>query len=860
MIETIFIVLVGFLLLLACIDLFVGVSNDAVNFLNSAVGCRIAPLQVVLVVASLGVLIGATFSSGMMEVARSGMFRPEMFSFYDVMLIFCAVMMADVLLLNTFNSLGLPTSTTVSIVFELLGAAVMASAYKLSQTGMSYTEIFEFIKTERAATIVSAILISVVVAFFSGAIIQFILRLLFSFRFQNAYKYLGGVFCGFSVTAIVYFLVMKGAKGASFMKPEYIEFINQHTSTLLWTLFLSLTLLGQILVMLKFNVFKIIILAGTFALAFSFAGNDLVNFVGVPLAALDAFVEWTSAGHPDMNTMMMSTLNENTKASTLYLGLAGVIMVVTLWTSKKAHRVIQTSINLSSSSSGEHEQFGASTPGRMVTRFGLGVARAIKQFLPNFLLAFIGRRYVKAPVVKGEIQLPFDYVRASVNLVLASILIASATSLKLPLSTTYVTFMVAMGTSFADGAWSRESAVYRISGVITVIAGWFLTAMTAFTAAALVTLAFFSFGFTAIFLLMFVVLVVIIRSNFVKAKTSEAFNSVIEAKEDNEKVLASISHAVPAYFDAQLDVVDRALENFFADNEFKLRRDFNKASNIEYDISKVRSEYYTLATTARSEKDKVTSEAKHFFYLTFSNMREASKAIRYMVKRAINHVANRHTIFQGEMQSSLLEIVNRLHTISADLHKMAANPTAENVEAMVKHAKKLNRDIDRSQVNLVNIIGREHVSMHSAEMYLGFLQGIRDLANRYVAVAMQERALSQIVNGKTIDRALNNSEMRSHVFGSTTRTGSEAMVISSVEEDDAAEAAKLQVSSDGAAAADAVAQAAAKAAEATVPADHADDHADEAEEKAEQAEEKAEQAEATAADQKTDSVSDKPQA
>ena len=853
MIETIFIVLVGFLLLLACIDLFVGVSNDAVNFLNSAVGCRIAPLQVVLVVASLGVLIGATFSSGMMEVARSGMFRPEMFSFYDVMLIFCAVMMADVLLLNTFNSLGLPTSTTVSIVFELLGAAVMASAYKLSQTGMSYTEIFEFIKTERAATIVSAILISVVVAFFSGAIIQFILRLLFSFRFQNAYKYLGGVFCGFSVTAIVYFLVMKGAKGASFMKPEYIEFINQHTSTLLWTLFLSLTLLGQILVMLKFNVFKIIILAGTFALAFSFAGNDLVNFVGVPLAALDAFVEWTSAGHPDMNTMMMSTLNENTKASTLYLGLAGVIMVVTLWTSKKAHRVIQTSINLSSSSSGEHEQFGASTPGRMVTRFGLGVARAIKQFFPNFLLAFIGRRYVKAPVVKGEIQLPFDYVRASVNLVLASILIASATSLKLPLSTTYVTFMVAMGTSFADGAWSRESAVYRISGVITVIAGWFLTAMTAFTAAALVTLAFFSFGFTAIFLLMFVVLVVIIRSNFVKAKTSEAFNSVIEAKEDNEKVLASISHAVPAYFDAQLDVVDRALENFFADNEFKLRRDFNKASNIEYDISKVRSEYYTLATTARSEKDKVTSEAKHFFYLTFSNMREASKAIRYMVKRAITHVANRHTIFQGEMQSSLLEIVNRLHTISADLHKMAANPTAENVEAMVKHAKKLNRDIDRSQVNLVNIIGREHVSMHSAEMYLGFLQGIRDLANRYVAVAMQERALSQIVNGKTIDRALNNSEMRSHVFGSTTRTGSEAMVISSVEEDDAAEAAKLKVSSDGAAAADAVAQAAAKAAEATVPADHADDHADEAEEKAEQAK-------ATEADQKTDSVSDKPQA
>lgn len=792
MIETIFIVLVGFLLVLACIDLFVGVSNDAVNFLNSAVGCRIAPLQVVLVVASLGVLIGATFSSGMMEVARSGMFRPEMFTFYDVMLIFCAVMMADVLLLNTFNSLGLPTSTTVSIVFELLGAAVMASAYKLSQSGMSYAEIFEFIKTDRAATIVSAILVSVVVAFFSGAIIQFFLRLCFSFKFQNAYKYLGGVFCGFSITSIVYFLVMKGAKGASFMKPEYLDYLNQHTITILWTLFISLSVLGQILVMLRFNVFKIIILSGTFALAFSFAGNDLVNFVGVPLAALDSFIDWTAAGYPEVSSMTMNSLNDNTKANTFFLALAGLIMVITLWTSKKAHRVIQTSINLSSSSSGEHEQFGASTPGRMVTRFGLGVSRAFKKFLPAFILAFIGKRYVKAPVVKGEIQLPFDYVRASVNLVLASILIASATSLKLPLSTTYVTFMVAMGTSFADGAWSRESAVYRISGVITVIAGWFLTAMTAFTASALVALAFFSFGYVAIFGLMLIVLAVIIRTNFVKAKTSETINMVIEAKDDNEKILGSISKAVPVYFDAQLEVVDRAVGNFFADNEFKLRRDFNKASNIEDDISKIRSEYYILATTSRGERDKVTSDAKHFFYLTFSNMREASKAIRYMVKRAVTHVANRHTIFQGEMQTSLMDIIGRLHMLSGDLHKMAADPTSENVEAMVKHAKKLNRDIDRSQVNLVNIIGREHVSMHSAEMYLGFLQGIRDLANRYVAVAMQERALSQIVNGSAIDHNLNNSQMRSQVLGSITRTGSEDMVISSVEEDEAEAIAKAQ--------------------------------------------------------------------
>lgn len=785
MLESIFVVLVGFLLLLAVIDLFVGVANDAVNFLNSAVGSRIAPLQVVLIVASIGVLIGSTFSSGMMEIARSGMFRPELFTFYDVMMIFCAVMMADVLLLNTFNSLGLPTSTTVSIIFELLGAAVIATAYKLSTMGMSYSEIFEYIKTDRAATIVSAILVSVVVAFFSGAIVQFVLRILFTFRFQNTYKYLGGLFFGFSISSIFYFLVMKGAKGASFMKPEYIQFINDNTSAILTYMFIGLTILGQVLVLIRFNVFKIIILAGTFALAFSFAGNDLVNFIGVPLAALDAFMFWLSAGSPDPHQITMGILNNNAPASTIYLIIAGLVMVFTLWTSKKAHRVIQTSINLSSSTHGEHEQFGASTPGRVITRFGLGVSRACRNILPGFVLAFIGSRYIKPDVVKGEAPLPFDYVRASVNLVLASILIASATTLKLPLSTTYVTFMVAMGTSFADGAWSRESAVYRISGVITVIAGWFITAISAFAAASIVCLFFFGVGEIAIIITMLITSAVIIRSNFAREKTSDTTSLVLEAKDDNEKVLGSIAKAVPVYFDAQVEVVDRVLENFFGDNELKLRKDFNKASNIEYDISKVRSEYYTLANTSSNMgESKVTSDAKHFFYLTFSNMREASKAIRYMVERAVNHIANRHTIFQGEMQTSLMDINARLHMLSRDLHRMAAEPTAGNVEAMVKHAKKLNRDIDRSQVELVNIISSQHVSIHSAEMYLSFLQGIRDLANRYVAVAMQERALAQIVGGSVVDRNLNNSQMRSQVFGTTTRTGSEAIVTSSVEEDE----------------------------------------------------------------------------
>ena len=323
--------------------------------------------------------------------------------------------------------------------------------------------------------------------------------------------------------------------------------------------------------MIGFNVFKIIILGGTFALAFSFAGNDLVNFIGVPLAALDAFTAWTGSGN-DPHLMTMEILNNNEHANSLYLVLAGLIMVTTLWISKKARRVIQTSINLSSSTQGEREQFGATPVGRVITRIGLDVSRATYNIIPQRIKAAIASRYIKAPVVKGEIPLPFDYVRASVNLVLSAILIASATSLKLPLSTTYVTFMVAMGTSFADGAWDRESAVYRISGVVTVIAGWFLTAFSAFTLTFIVCLIFFIFSYPALIILMIITMIIIYRTNFAKTKVTETMQQVIDAKGDNEKVLQAISSAVQVFYKDNLTCLERAFNEFFADNEFKLRK------------------------------------------------------------------------------------------------------------------------------------------------------------------------------------------------------------------------------------------------------------------------------------------------
>ena len=785
MFSTIVFVLVVMLLLLATLDLFVGVSNDAANFLNSAMGTRIAPLYVVLIVASIGVLAGATFSSGMMEIARKGMLYPEHFAFKEIILIFVAVMISDVMLLNTFNSFGLPTSTTVSIIFELLGAATFASIFKVYGTDMSFTEIFNYIKLDKTATIVSAILLSVVLAFLSGMIVQFICRCLFTFRFERTQKYLGGIFAGVSLSAIAYFLVIRGAKGASFMKPEYIEFIDVNFNTIMWSIFIGFSVLGQIMIFLKMNVFKLIILSGTFALAFSFAGNDLVNFVGVPLAALDSYNHWSVTAFGDEN-FLMGYLNNSNVTDTIWLFLAGSVMCVTLWVSKKARQVVQTSINLSSSSSGSREQFGASTLGRIITRMGLGVSRAVYHSMPANSLKLIRHRYKQPKVIKGEERLPFDYVRASINLVVAATLISVATSLKLPLSTTYVCFMVAMGSSFADGAWDRESAVYRISGVITVIAGWFLTGICAFTFAFFINFILFNLGIYAALLLTPCVFALIIYTNFFRKSKQDVAISELSAKNDAE-ILQSVASSVPVYFEKELTCLKSSMEAFFDDNEFALRKSRNKSSNITDALSQERSAYYSLAAgndNLIKRNVKCTDDAKFFFYLVFSNMREAAKSVRYTLDQAVNHVANRHTIFGGVMKDSLFDLTTRLTNLVEDLNQIKQTPNSQSFESMVKHCKKLNRDIDKCQIELVSIIGREHVSMHSSEMYLTFLQCIRDMANRYVAVSMQEHALAEIVVGKeNLDKAVPNSQAQSVIMGTAFRANRDDVAISEERDD-----------------------------------------------------------------------------
>lgn len=770
MAETIFFILVVMLLLLSTLDLFVGVSNDAANFLNSAVGTRIAPMGVIILVASVGVLIGASSSSGMMEIARKGMFYPEMFTFKDMMIIFASVMISDVLLLNIFNSFGLPTSTTVSVIFELLGASVCAAAFTLHSSGMSLGGIFDYIKLDKTAAIVSGILLSVIIAFISGMVIQFFCRLLFTFRFQRTVRLLGGIFTGVSLTAICYFLVIKGAHGASFMRQEWLDWMDANISRIMWGVFAVAFMIGQVMALCRLNIFKLIVLSGTFALAFSFAGNDLVNFVGVPLAALDSFKVWVASGEGPTE-LMMTALNYANRTDTGWLCAAGFVMCVTLFVSKKARHVVQTTVNLSSSSSGQHEQFGASTLGRIITRMGLGVSRAVYSLTPSGLVRIIATRYRRAPVRKGEIPMPFDYVRASVNLVVASALISMATSMKLPLSTTYVTFMVAMGSSFADGAWDRESAVFRISGVITVIAGWFLTGMCAFTFACVICLVNFICDGYSVFVLIPAVFAVIIYTNFIRKSRQDAAATLLKAQND-EGILQAVCRAVPRYFDDEAETIRRTFNAFFDDNEFQLRRARNKASNIQEAISENRGIYYSLAldtystsfSRQKKRQDTSTVDAKFFFYLVFSNMREAAKAVRYACDQAVNHVANRHTIFGGDMKTSLMDLLTRLEKIGADVHAIGLDPSARNVETLAKHTRKLNRSIDRCQMALVSIIGRERVSMHSSEMYLTFLQELRELAARYAAVSMQERALSELVAGNCVMTTTDSEAPQSNGF------------------------------------------------------------------------------------------------
>lgn len=740
--ESYFILILAFLALLAAFDLFVGVSNDAVNFLNSAIGSRIASFKTIMIVASLGVLIGATFSSGMMEIARSGVFNPQMFTFSEIIVIFFAVMVTDVLLLDIFNSFGLPTSTTVSIVFELLGGAVAAAAYKIWLQGDSFLTIASYINNEKALAIISGILVSVVVAFVAGTVVQYICRLIFTFDFDRVYKKFGGIFGGIALTSIFYFLVMKGLKGASFMRKEYLDTINAHTWPILITTFIVLTVLFQLLIKYKnTNIFRIIILSGTFALAFAFAGNDLVNFVGVPLAAYESYNSFIASGVA-ANLFTMESLKQAVQTPTIFLLLSGLIMVLTLWFSKKAHRVVQTSISLSSSTQGEQEQFGSSLPGRVIVRSALRFGTLVNQFMPAAIRKGIDSRMVKPQPVKGEIALPFDYVRASVNLVVAAILIASATSLKLPLSTTYVTFMVAMGSSFADGAWDRESAVYRISGVLMVISGWFLTAFSAFTACLVIALIIFNFGEWAAILLMIIATVSLIRSNFFsKEKEDHSFAMLKKGQLTREEIRASIREAVATNLDKTVQLYREGVTDFLNEDGAGVKKIRAEAAALFDDISRERGLYYRMALEGTG--NALDDDARHFYYRAFTNMKEAGHNLRSVMAMMENHLANQHRIYTGELRENLEKMLNIVSSLHNHLSSLAVSGETARKELPALANEEIQK-INHYQLELLRLIDSERLSLRSSELYLSLLQCTREIINRYTIVMVLQGELSDM--------------------------------------------------------------------------------------------------------------------
>lgn len=638
--DQIYIVMLVALAILAIIDLMVGVANDAVNFLNSGIGSKAVSFKALMIVASIGIALGALFSSGMMEIARSGIFVPAMFTFEDVMIIFLAVMITDVLLLDIFNSLGFPTSTTVSVVFELLGGAVCLGIYKVVTSSGDFGTLSSYINTSKATEIVSSILLSVIISFTIGAFVMYISRILFSFHYENRTKYFGAIFGGLGITFITYFILFKGIKGSAFMTTELKELMNANQMYIVLGSLIFWTIISQILITLKQNIFKVIIIVGTFALALAFAGNDLVNFIGVPIAALQAHQIYVAGGSD--STMLMGALaSGDLKANFWLLLFGGSIMVYTLWTSKKAREVIKTGVDLSRQSEGS-EKFDANNLSRIIVRGSINVGQILNYVMPKSLEIKIDKQFEKRTYAKKEEAPAFDMVRASVNLMVASILIALGTSLKLPLSTTYVTFMVAMGTSFADRAWDRESAVYRVAGVFNVIGGWFVTAFVAFSMASIVALLLKVgkvFSFVAIMILVGILLYRSGRKYIAKTKEAEEEEKYSRADVATIKeVISESSVQIARVINKTNSLYSDVVDNLGLQDLNKLKENRKKLKKLEKSVDDLKGNLFYFIRNL----DESSVEGSEFYILILGYLQDMVQSIGYITNNSYSHVNNNH--------------------------------------------------------------------------------------------------------------------------------------------------------------------------------------------------------------------------
>ena len=698
--ETFYLFLIIFLFVLAVFDLSVGVSNDAVNFMNSAIGSKAASFKVIMVIAAIGIFVGASLSNGMMDIARHGIYQPQHFYFSEIMCILLAVMLTDVVLLDIFNSLGMPTSTTVSLVFELLGGTVAISLIKIANSNGAL-QLGDLLNTDKAFTVILAIFLSVAIAFFFGAIVQYISRLIFTFNYKKHMNYFIGLFGGLAATSILYFMLIKGLKESSFMEGDLKTMIYSNTDTIVWGALIFFTLLMQVLHWLKVNVFKVVILLGTFALALAFAGNDLVNFIGVPLAGYSSYMDlMAQGGTTTTDTFLMESLLEPAKTPWYFLVGSGLVMVIALATSKKAQAVIKTSVDLARQSDG-NENFGTSPVARVLVRTCNNASNTILSVVPLRVKDWIDSRFNNNEI-KLEDKASFDLVRASVNVVLSGLLIALGTSLKLPLSTTYVAFMVAMGSSLADRAWGRESAVYRITGVLSVIGGWFITAGAAFTICFLVALLIHVGGIAAMAAMVGLAIYMLIRNQILykkkmkKEAMQEEVDSTIsklrETKDKREALSLFREHSRDELCDVlnfASDTFNRSVHGFMDENLRELRKVMSAIEEKKSYLKQVKR-VGTLGVT-QLEHD-IAIDKGLYYYQGNDFASEIVFSIRRLTEPGKEHVDNHFSPLCevqkedfGKMTDEIVSFLNRSSVMieSNDYHRMD-DLIAESVDLTAK--------------------------------------------------------------------------------------------------------------------------------------------------------------------------------
>ncbi len=744
--ENFYLILVVVLFALAISDLIVGVSNDAVNFLNSAIGSKAAPKWVIFLMASLGVLIGATFSNGMMEVARKGIFHPDMFVFSEIMIIFMAVMITDVILLDMFNTFGMPTSTTVSIVFELLGSAVVVSIVKIKAAGGSVVmELSQYINSSKALAIIFGILLSVFVAFTVGAIVQYIARFIFTFNYRRNMKYFGSAFGGLAITAITYFIFIKGMKGSSFAdiemsNGETIQEWFKHNAglVLIYSLIFWIVFIQLLKWVFKIKILKVVVLVGTFALAMAFAGNDLVNFIGVPLAGFNSFQGWMAEGATNPDAFSMGMLSGKVGTPTYMLLIAGLVMIITLILSKKAKAVIATSIDLSRQNEGD-ERFGSSFGARVMVRGATNFNKKLVKIMPNAMSNGIQSRFSAHSYINEDDPNPpaFDKIRASVNLVVASILIAIGTSLKLPLSTTYVTFMVAMGTSLSDRAWDRESAVYRISGVFAVIGGWFLTALVAFSVAGLVALVISLGGKYMTFVFVAIALFMVFRTHALHKKRNiiEDEDEDIADEDAYDQILEKSSKQMIRAVVSSNQIVMLGLENFLKEDRNGLKKVQELCETFSKKAKRNRDRVYSTVTKLTDG----TLDTSHYYVQMMEHKREMAHAVHFMLQPMITHIENNHKPFNAEQVEELTDLMSQSDTFHNYVLHAVKEENFDELDNLISERDKLLDRLHKLEKNQIKRIKHKAVNTRNSQLFFKIISEVEHLLLHTVNLVKAQR-------------------------------------------------------------------------------------------------------------------------